>query len=201
MNINFHNVRLPQYITIFAIGSSEFSTSLALSMSGREVRSSDTALPKRHYFLKNCMLSMSQFESFYSFFKARAGRRFSFRMRDHFDYKVEKQAIATGDGVCREFQLRKIYDDQISPYLRTITKPIADTVKLWTAQDEPIEPESIDTRNGKILLPSVLADNEPLSASFEFDTAVRFVNDDFQYSFNQDNTITLNNVELIEVHE
>ena len=197
MTIHFHDVRLPQCITIFAVGSSEFSTSLASSMSGRELRNSDNDEPKRRYCLKNCMLSIGQFESFYSFFKARAGRCFSFRMRDHLDYKVEKQVIATGDGSRKEFQLQKIYNDLISPYIRTITKPIASTVKLWKRQDEPIEPESIDANTGKVSLTHSLANDEPLSASFEFDVVVRFVNDDFQYSSNQDNTITLNNVESI----
>ncbi|MDC0865196.1 DUF2460 domain-containing protein, partial [Rickettsiaceae bacterium] len=97
MNANYHNVRLQEYITIFAVGSSEFSTSISSSRSGRELRSSDSDIPKRHYILKECILSISQFESFYSFFKARSGRCFSFRMRDHFDYKVKKQVIAVGN--------------------------------------------------------------------------------------------------------
>ena len=88
--MSFHNVNLPKYIEIFAVGSSEFSTSLAVSMSGREIRNSDTQTPRRRYVLKDCRLSLSQFESFNSFFKARAGMRFAFRLRDHFDYKVEK---------------------------------------------------------------------------------------------------------------
>ena len=39
--MNFHNVNLPKYIERFAVGVSEFTTSCATSLSGREVRSYD----------------------------------------------------------------------------------------------------------------------------------------------------------------
>ncbi|MDC0865088.1 DUF2460 domain-containing protein, partial [Rickettsiaceae bacterium] len=74
-------------------------------------------------------------------------------------------------------------------------------VKLWKANDELIAPEFIDINTGMIRLVNPIANDETLSASFEFDVAVRFVNDDFQYHFNQDNTIALDDVELIEVYE
>ena len=60
--MNFHNVNLPKYVEIFAVGSSEFSTSLAVTKSGREARSSDTYIPRRRYTLRDCRLSQAQFE-------------------------------------------------------------------------------------------------------------------------------------------
>jgi len=198
--MSFHNVNLPKYIEIFAVGSSEFSTSLAVSMSGREIRSSNTQTPRRRYVVKDCRLSLSQFESFNSFFKARAGMRFAFRLRDHFDYKVEKQMIAIGNGANVEFQLQKLYEDLISPYIRPITKPVLGTVKLWK-DDMAIEAESINSDTGQGKLSQALLEGEKLYVSFEFDVPVRFVQDSFQYSFNEDGTIAVDNVELIEVHE
>lgn len=198
--MSFHNVNLPKYIEIFAVGSSEFSTALAVSMSGREVRNSNTRIPRRRYVLKDCRLSTSQFETFNSFFKARAGMRFAFRLKDHFDYKAEKQIIAVGDGVNVEFQLQKLYEDLISPHIRLITKPVLETIKLWNDNTD-VEAESIDSDTGKGKLSYPLLEGQKLYASFEFDVPVRFVDDSFQYSFNKDATITIDNVELIEVHE
>ena len=198
--MNFHDARLPQYIEIFAVGSSEFSTSTAVSMSGREVRNSDSQKPKRRYNLKNCFLSVSQFEAFNSFFHARAGKRFSFRLRDHFDCKVEKQIIAISDGVNTEFQLQKTYADAISPYIRVITKPIVNSVKIWVEND-PLEIEFVNASSGKVKLPYVLEKDVEICASCMFDVPVRFVADSFQYGFNTDGSIKVEDVELIEVYE
>jgi len=198
--MNFHDLNLPKYIEIFAVGSSEFSTSLAASMSGREARISDRQLAKRRYVLKDCRLSVVQFEAFNSFFQARAGRRYSFRLRDHFDYKVEKQIIATGDGISTEFQLQKTYEDLISPYVRKITKPVLATIEL-SSEGEIIQAETINPGTGQVTLQHPLIEGARLCASFEFDVPVRFVNDSFQYSFSSDGSIRLEDIELIEVVE
>ena len=118
--MNFHNVNLPKYIEIFAVGVSEFNTSCATSMSGREARSSDSQIARRRYLLKGCRLSQSQFDAFNSFFIARAGKRFSFRLKDYFDFTVDKQIIAIGDDIETKFQLKKLYHDDFAPYLRNI---------------------------------------------------------------------------------
>lgn len=199
--MNFHSVNLPQYIEIFAVGVSEFTTSCATSMSGREARSSDSQIARRRYLLKGCRLSQSQFNTFNSFFIARAGKRFSFRLKDYFDFVVEKQIIATGDDVETMFQLQKLYQDDFVPYLRTITKPKINTVKLWKNNNEEIFPQEIDLNTGIVKLSRPVPQGEQLVASFEFDVPVRFANDSFEYSFNQDGTISLNNAELVEVLE
>ncbi len=82
--MNFHNVSLPKCAAIFAVGCSEFFTSTAVSMSGREMRNSDTQIPKRRYSLKNCCLSLQQFEEFYSFFQARGWAAFFFSLTRSF---------------------------------------------------------------------------------------------------------------------
>lgn len=198
--MNFHDVNLPKSIEIFAVGSSEFSTSTAASMSGREIRNSDIQIPKRRYSLRNCCLSKNQFELFNNFFQARAGQRFSFRLRDHFDYKVEKQVIAISDGINTKIQLKKIYMDEVSPHTRIITKPVLSSIKLWS-NDSELELVSIDSSTGKIDLSVALPEGDEISASFIFDVPVRFNTDVFQYSFNNDGSIIIEGVELIEVYE
>lgn len=199
--MDFHNVNLPSFIEIFAVGRSEFSTSVATSMSGREARSSDYVNPRRKYMLKGCRLSPSQFDSFNSFFIARGGRRYSFLLKDYFDYSVEKQLIATGSGKNQvEFQLNKIYPDEISSYTRAIRNIKENSFKCWIGDNEAT-PQNIDLKAGKVTLERALAENEELIASFEFNVQVRFVNDNFEYEFNDDGTISLNNIEMIEVIE
>jgi uncharacterized protein (TIGR02217 family) len=198
--MNFHDVSLPQYIEIFAVGSSEFTTSCVSSMSGREARSSDTQTARRRYILKNCKLSATQFDEFNSFFMARAGKRFSFRLKDYFDFKVDKQIIATGDDIETKFQLHKFYPDNFAPYVRNITKPKINTLRFWANREE-VFPQEIGFNTGIIQLAAPLEARVQLVASFEFDVPVRFAHDNFSYSFNQDGTISLDNAELIEVLE
>ena len=195
---DFHNVNLPIYIEIFAVATIEFSTICASTKSGREVRNAISLSPKRTYQLKDCRLSRTQFEIFNSFFYARCGKRYAFRLKDHFDYKVNKQLIGEGDGAIKEFQLVKIYQDSEAPYIREITKPLGKSVSIFTDEDE-IVPEEINLKTGKIKLSEALPENTELFANFEFDVPVRFDKDSFQYSFNQDGTISLDDVRLVEV--
>jgi uncharacterized protein (TIGR02217 family) len=84
--------------------------------------------------------------------------------------------------------------------LRNITKPKINTLKLWLNNEE-IVPQHIDPYTGIIQLPKAIPTYGELVASFEFDVPVRFVNDNLEYSFNQDGTISLDKAELIEVLE
>lgn len=195
---DFHNVNLPSYIEIFAVATIEFSTICASTKSGREVRNAISLRPKRTYQLKDCRLSRTQFEIFNSFFYARCGKRYAFRLKDHFDYKVKKQLIGKGDGAIKEFQLVKIYQDSKAPYIREITKPLGKSVSIFTDEDKVV-PEEINLKTGKIKLSNALSENTELFANFEFDVPVRFDKDSFQYSFNQDGTISLDDVRLVEV--
>ena len=96
--------------------------------------------------------------------------------------------------------LQKTYADAISPYIRVITKPIVDSVTIWV-ENNPVEIESIEASSGKVKLAYVLEKNVEICASFVFDVPVRFAADNFQYSFNSDGSIKVEDVELIEVYE
>ncbi len=139
-------------------------------------------------------------KNFIAFFKQGAGQRFSFRLRDHFDYKVERQTIGVADGVNTEFQLYKTYDDTVSSYVRTITKPVRGSVSLWHI-DQELEIESVDENSGKIRLSEAPGEGVAICASFLFDVPVRFAADAIRYSLGVDGSIMVEDVELIEVHE
>ena len=198
--MNFHNINLPNFVEIFAIGVSEFSTSCATSMSGREIRSSDQKIPRRKYTLKECKLSVTQFESFNSFFIARCGQRYGFRLKDYCDFSAIKQSINPCHNLRNIFQLSKTYEDNVTPHIRKITKPKISTIKL-SINDKEIVPQHIDANLGIVTLNNSLEISQELIASFEFDVPVRFAIDSFQYNLNTNGTISLNNIEIIEVIE
>ena len=164
------------------------------------MRSSNATAPRRKYMLNNCFLSLGQFEIFNSFFIARAGQKYSFRLKDHFDFVVEKQVLAIGTGTETTFQLNKIYSDNVSPHTRKITKPKPQTLSIWNNTEHIVE-HSINYNSGVVILNAPLEIDHQIIASFEFDVPVRFVNDSFEYSFNIDGTISLDKIEMIEVIE
>jgi len=195
--MNFHDISLPKFIAIFAVGQFEFTNSYVSTLSGREVMSLDRGNSKQKYLIKNCRLSQAEFDQFNIFFRARRGMQFAFRLRDYGDYQVRKQFIAQGTGLVSEFQLFKSYDDSISPYVRIITKPVRDSIKLYIRDEEIVGIINYDT--GVITLNHPLPQDQILVADFIFDVAVRFNNNSFEYSYCDDGSIELSPIELVEV--
>ncbi|HJD65542.1 MAG TPA: TIGR02217 family protein [Rickettsia endosymbiont of Bembidion nr. Transversale] len=195
--MNFHDIRMPEFIESFAIGKPEFATSCVTTKSGREARHLDRENVCQKYLIKNAKLSAAEFEQFNSFFKARRGSNFAFRFRDYADYKVTEGIIAKGGGNLNKFQLKKIYADPILPYERVITKPVNNSVTLYINNVRTMG--IIDYNDGAITLPNPLNQDEILTADFVFDVAVRFSVDSFEYSYCGDGSIELSDIELMEV--
>lgn len=201
MSQNFHDTNLPDFMEIYAQGVSKFSTSCAMTLSGRENRSSDITFPRRFYNLKNCRLSESQFEIFNSFFIARFGSRYSFRLKDYFDHKAINEQFTDSD-VQRgsRVQLKKTYNDVVSSVLRKITKPKKNTIKFWF-NGVQVDAWEADYTTGIVTFLKEVPKKTIITSSYEFDVPVRFANDSFQYSVNSDGTISILDTGLLEVFE
>lgn len=199
--MTFHDIILPDFIAAFAVAQPHFKNSCITTKSGIEVRHLDDEHAKYKYIIKNCILNKIEFEQFHSFFKARRGQSYAFRFRDYTDFQVIRQNIAEGDDTSKQFQLFKLYKDPILPYIRQITKPVNNTVKLYI-NDEPIQPDKIDCQKGIVYLVDPLPIGKFLIADFNFDVVVRFCDDNFSYRISNDNNaIILDTLELIEVRE
>lgn len=197
----YHDVKLPKFIEVFAVGKPEFQTSLAVTISGREARQGDREEALQKYKIKNCVLSEEQFHEFNSFFRARRGQLYAFKFKDYADYKASKQYILTGsnDDKRTRIALSKLYKDPVASYLRRITKLVPGSVKLYL---NGLEFETgIDYEKGLVILPRPLKIEETLIGEFEFDVAVRFLSDSFEYMLRPDGAIEIADMELIEVIE
>lgn len=195
----FHDVRLPKFIECFAIGRPEFKTFSMSTISGREVRISDKDIVLQRYTIKNCVLSYEQFQEFNNFFRARRGQKYGFKLYDNADNSVENQFIAKGDCDTKEFQLYKLYADNISPYIRKIIKPVKNTVKVYIDQEQVNA--DVNYNKGIIILQNPLNTNQILTATFKFEVPVRFAIDSFAYFYSENNAIEINEIDLIEVVE
>lgn len=177
-----------------------FQRHVQLRFQGRENRSSNINFPRRRYNLKNCRLSESQFEIFNSFFIARLGSRYSFRLKDYFDYKVINEQFVDSDVQGRQVQLKKTYHDAVSNVLRKVVKPKKNTVKCWF-NGVQADGWKVDYATGIISFLKEIPKQAIITASCEFDVPVRFANDSFQYCLNNDGTISIVDTELLEVFE
>ncbi|WP_371223136.1 DUF2460 domain-containing protein [Orientia tsutsugamushi] len=197
---NFHDVNIPNFIAMHAHGGPVFNTYHISTASGREHRYINWHYPLQKYTIKNCYLSNEQLYLLNSFFRARKGKAFSFRLKDYADFTVSKQAISHVLIDNNMLQLTKIYKDDYEIAYRKITKPVKGSVKIESENNAIVEFEA-DYNTGIIYFRNnqSLYLTQSLYITYQFDVQVRFNNDSLVYSVNSDQTIIISNLELIEV--
>ena len=191
--MQYHDVLLPDFLTIHLKGGPVFSTSTASTVSGREIRAYERQNAIQKYSLVGCRLSHDEFEKFNSFFRARIGCAYAFRIRDHADFKIENQVIAIGDGSAREFEIHKSYEDDACSYRRKISAIREGSI------DANFIIETLDKINGIIHMRDIISVGTELIISAEFDVWVRFASDEFRYSSASDGSILIEDLGLVEV--
>ncbi len=169
----FHEARLPARLAFGCTGGIERRTEIVTLASGFERRTSPWSFGRRRYLIATSARPLDEVAELMAFFEARGGRLAGFRFRDPTDFKscapsgvpaMGDQAIGTGDGARKVFQLVKA--------TRTIAKPVAGTVKVAVAG--VAAPFSVDTTTGLVTLTTAPAVGAAVTAGFEFDTPVRF---------------------------
>lgn len=174
----FHEVRLPARLAFGSTGGVERRTEITTLASGHERRSTPWAQGRRRYLIGAGLRSLDDMGELTAFFEARRGRLFGFRFRDFADFKSGApgaavtpldQAIGTGDGEARTFQLRKAYGD----HGRLIAKPVEGSVRLAVAGAETTA-FTLDATTGRATLASAPPPGAAVTAGFAFDTPVRF---------------------------
>ena len=93
------------------------------------------------------------------------------------DYKAAGQLLGTGDDVLTQFQLVKHYPSGSVIEVRTITKPVAGTVKVYLGGIEQLSGWSVDTTTGLVTFGTAPTLGVEVTAYFEFDVPVRFDTD------------------------
>ena len=191
--MQYHDILLPDFITVHLKGGPVFSTLTASTVSGREIRIHERQNSIQKYALVGCRLSQDEFQRFNSFFRARIGCAYAFRIKDHADFKFENQVIAIADGISQAFEIYKSYDDEACGYKRKIAAVREDKIEV------NFDIERIDRENGVIYTRAILEAGKQLVCSAEFDVWVRFTSDEFRYSSSVDGSILIEDLCLVEV--
>jgi uncharacterized protein (TIGR02217 family) len=185
--MNFHEVRFPAALSVGSTGGPERRTEIVTLKNGFEERNSPWAHSRRRYDAGLGVRSLDDLAELIAFFEARHGQLHGFRWKDWTDYKscapsavpsAHDQALGTGDGERRVFQLIKAYASGGQSYTRPITKPVAGTVVLAVAGSTLDGGDlSIDASTGRVELAVAPIAGAIVTAGFEFDVPVRFDTD------------------------
>lgn len=183
---DFHEVQFPTSISRGSSGGPRRRTDIVTLRSGYEERNSVWADSRREYDAGLGVRDINDLHDVLSFFEARLGRLYGFRWKDWADYKscapnlvpsATDQVLSPVAGETLVFQLSKAYSSGPTVYTRKITKPVGGTVQL--AENGVLLVESVDFYID-IETGLVYTGYEPsgtLTVGFEFDTPVRFTQD------------------------
>ena len=191
--MSFHEVRFPASLSFGSVGGPERRTDVVTLANGFEERNTPWAHSRRRYDAGVAMRSLDDVAALIAFFEARQGQLHGFRWKDWSDYKsgsatggvaYDDQIVGQGDGVTAVFPLYKRYASGAQAYERPITKPVSGTVRVGVGGDELQEGVhyEVDTATGLITLAAVPAEEDVVTAGFEFDVPVRFDTDRIQVS-------------------
>lgn len=181
----FHEVRFPANLSFGSVGGPERRTEIVSLTNGFEERNSPWAHSRRRYDAGLGLRSLDDLALLVAFFEARAGQLHGFRWKDSADFKSclprevpgpLDQLIGTGDGVTREFALRKAYVSGDQTYWRPVLKPVAGTVRVSIARRPMVEREAweLDPATGTVVFADPVPEGAEVRAGFEFDVPVRF---------------------------
>ncbi len=196
----FIEVAFPPDIAYGSAGGPEYSTDIVITHGGYEQRNINWAQSRARYNVAHGVKTQSQLDALIAFFRARKGRADGFRFKDWSDYKVTGQAIGTGNGSNKIFQLVKTYSNGGITETRTITKPVTGTLAVYVNSVLQSGPAySLDSTTGKITFVTAPANTSPITADFEFDVPVRFDTDRLSATLDAYGVNSWNDIPLVEV--
>jgi uncharacterized protein (TIGR02217 family) len=204
----FHEVRFPVGISLGATGGPERRTQVVTLGSGFEERNQQWANSRRSYQAGYGVKTVDDLYAVLAFFEERRAKLTAFRWKDWSDFKscsplavpeATDQGLGTGDGATHTFQLIKTYGGSFSPWVRTIKKPVAGTVRVAVAGTELLTGWTVDTTTGVITITAAPSAGQAVSAGFEFDTPARFDTDSLLVNLEQFNLGAIQHIPIIEV--
>jgi len=190
----FDDVVFPLALGREAEVAPSFSTAVVTGQGGAEQRNADWGQARTRYDAGPGVRSEADVAVLLDFFRARMGRARAFRFRDPFDWRAADQRIGTGDGHTRRFALAKHYGETA----RRITRPVAGSVRIAVGG---VPAAAVLEPGGWAVLAQAPAAGAAVTASFDFDVAVRFAEDSLTVSRATWGAGEAASVPLIEVRE
>ncbi|TDL87998.1 DUF2460 domain-containing protein [Meridianimarinicoccus aquatilis] len=207
--MGFHEVRFPTSLSFGSAGGPVRRTEVVTLANGYEERNSPWAHSRRRYDAGMGVRSLDDVSTLIAFFEARQGQLNGFRWKDWADYKsclpsedvsAGDQEIGVGDGATLRFSLCKVYASGSESYLRPISKPVDQTVRVAVdGAEQPGAAFAVDSVAGAIVFLLPPAEGAVVTAGFEFDVPVRFETDQIVTSVSSFQAGDVPDVPVLEV--
>lgn len=203
----FHEIRFPDNISRGARGGPQRRTQIVELASGDEERNASWAHSRRRYDAAYGVRRADDLAAVTAFFEARNGRLYGFRWKDWADYKsclpsatpAADQLIGQGNGAQTQFQLIKVYASGAQSWTRTITKPVANTVRVAADGVEILNGWSVDLTTGLVTFDAPPGNGVIITAGFEFDVPVRFDTDELPLTLDIERLGSITSIPLVEI--
>jgi len=196
------NVRLPVEVEQGATGGPRFSTSIQTALSGIEQRIAEWDVARCEYDVGYGVMNRAMLDEVIALFRDRRGSAYPFRFKAWEDYEATNVSIGTGDGSLAAFQLVKVYS-RIFETIRAIQLPVSDTVQIKVAGVLKTETThyTVDYSTGLVTFTAgnIPTAGQAITATFEFDTPVRFAEDTLKVSMTMIDPGNIPSIPLIEV--
>lgn len=175
-------------------GAPGFQTRIVELRNGRERRNADWSQPRHRYAISFLNISKANHLAIKKMVLVCRGMLHAFRFRDQLDYEADDEIFGVGDGVAREFQLRKVSTVDGLDYERYVYAIVSASI---TNDGVPISP-TIDMERGLVIFSVAPTAGNVLRWTGVFDIWVRFAED--YNPFSLDNPDAVNGaINLIEV--
>jgi uncharacterized protein (TIGR02217 family) len=195
----FHDVQFPPDISYGAVGGPGWSTTVVTTVSGHERRNANWSQARGRWNVAHGLKKREQVALLIAFFRARRGRAFGFRFKDWTDYQALAQTLGVGDGTTTSFQLVKHYASGSEVVTRTITKPVAGTVKLYRDGVLAASGWSVDVTTGVVTFTTAPASGVVVTADFDFDVPARFDTDQMEITIETYQLGTWGQIPVVEI--
>ena len=180
------------------IASPRWSTEIVIADSGDEQVNQRWSHPLHKYNLPEAVRSMDVFNGIRDHWLIMRGPAHTWPFRDPLDHasvpllqpartpdtSAQDQVLCIGDGYTRSFQIRKTYTRGSQSYLRTITLPVVNTLRIWregqgaSAAGEMTTGWSVNRTTGIVTFDEAPALGRLHKWGGLFDVPVRFESDD-----------------------
>jgi len=179
----FDSVLFPLQISLRSVAGPEFSTDVTETGGGFERRNQNWDGGRMRFNVGPGVRTREDHEALLAFFRCRAGRARAFRFRDWTDDRSSDleadpspndQELGTGDGAEQFFQLRKGYTSGGVTQWRTITRPVAGTVRVALGGIEQLAGWAVNVDTGLVTFDDPVPVDVVVTAGFRFDVPARF---------------------------
>ncbi|MFQ3623826.1 MAG: DUF2460 domain-containing protein [Acetobacteraceae bacterium] len=206
--MTFHDVRFPPIIGEGATGGAGFATLIATTASGHEVRTRLWSQDRGRWDVSSGLRKRDDFATLFAFFRARQGRAFAFRFKDFADFELARQQIGTTNGSQAAFPIFKRYSSGGQTQDRSLTKPVAGTVRCWVNAVERMTGSGgtqfqVNVLTGVVTLGATLAatSGQAVEVSCDFDVPARFDTDELPFTLETYHRGVWRDIPVVEVRE